>query len=99
MSADVTPSFDVSEAEQNAVDKVVRLILRFGLSVPAILFLESMRPLNFLGSQFMHIMSPAVHTLVPMAEWDHLAHLLEDRRGVEYLIRRIETAVEEKASG
>ena len=53
---------------QKAVDKVVRLILRFGLSVPAILFLESMRPLNFLGSQFMHIMSPAVHTLIPMAE-------------------------------
>ena len=83
-------SLNVTEQQRAAVDRLVRLISRFGLTTPAILFLESMRPLSFVGSQFMHVMSPAVTTLLPVAEWDHLAQLLEDRRGMEYVISQIE---------
>ncbi len=88
--------FQVTAPQAAAVDKVIRLITRFGLETPAILSLESMRPLAFVGSQFMHVMSPAVGMLVPHGEWDQLASLLEDRRGVEYVIRRLETQAEEK---
>ena len=81
---------NVTDQQQVAVERIVRLISRFGLTTPAILFLESMRPLSFVGSQFMHVMSPAVTTLLPVAEWDHLAELLEDRRGMDYVISQIE---------
>ena len=80
----------VTEAQAAAVKKMARLIVRYSLTLPAIMALESMRPLAFVGSQFMHVMSPAATMLLPFAEWDQVASLLEDRRGVEYVITVIE---------
>ena len=82
--------FVVSEAQSAAVQKMARLIVRYSLTLPAIMALESMRPLAFVGSQFMHVMSPAATMLIPFGEWDQVATLLEDRRGVEYVITVIE---------
>ena len=50
---------DVSDAQRAAVERVARFVVRFGLAVPAILALESVRPLSFVGSQFMYLLSPA----------------------------------------
>ena len=78
-------------AEQTeAIDRVARFVVRFGLTVPAVLWLESTRPLAFVGSQFMHVLSPSVTTILPVNEWDALAELLEERDGIELLIQRIE---------
>jgi hypothetical protein len=84
--------FEVTESQAAAVEKMAKLIARFSLTLPAIMTLESMRPLAFVGSQFMHVMSPAATMLLPFAEWDQVAHLMEDRRGVEYVITAIERA-------
>jgi hypothetical protein len=80
----------VTEEAAAAVDRVARFVVRFGLTVPAILALESMRPLSFVGSQFMHLLSPAISTMLSASEWDAMAALLEDRRGLDHLIGRIE---------
>ena len=80
----------VTDTQAAAVQKLIKLLDRFQLRTPAILALESMRPLSFVGSQFMHVLSPAVSMLVPMAEWDQLATLREDRRGIEYVINQLE---------
>ncbi len=85
----------VTPAQAEAVDRVARFIVRFGLTIPAILSLESMRPLSFVGSQFMHVLSPSIAAVLPPLGWDDLARLLEDRRGLEYVIRRIEQLDEE----
>ena len=63
--------------------------------MPAVLTLESMRPLSFVGSQFMHVLSPSVTAFLSGPEWDALAHLLEKRQGLEYVIQRIEALSEE----
>ncbi len=86
-----TFELEVTDEQAAAVEKFARFLVKFRLTVPAILALESMRPLSFVGSQFMHVMSPAAATLVPFSEWDEVARLLEDRRGVEYVITQIET--------
>ncbi|MEE2960909.1 MAG: hypothetical protein VYA34_09200 [Myxococcota bacterium] len=80
----------VNKAQAAAVEKMAHLVVKWGLTVPAILALESMRPLSFVGSQFMHLLSPVVGGLVPFAQWDEIAKLMEDRRGVEYVITAIE---------
>jgi hypothetical protein len=72
------------------VEKVSRFIGRFGLTVPAILALESMRPLSFVGSQFMHVLTPSIAVFLSVPEWEELARLLEDRRGLEVLVSGIE---------
>ena len=60
------------------------------LTVPAILALESVRPLSFVGSQFMYLLSPAVTTFLSQRDWDAMAGLLEQRSGIEYVLRVIE---------
>ena len=80
----------VTPQQAAAVDRVARFVVRFGLTLPAILSLESMRPLSFVGSQFMHMLSPSIGAALSSADWDALAGLLEDRRGVDVLIERIE---------
>jgi hypothetical protein len=49
-----------------------------------------MKPMSFVGSQAMLALSPFVNVLASRAEWDALQTLLEDRRGIEVVIRRIE---------
>jgi len=80
----------VSDLQANAVNQLARLIVRWKMTVPAILTLESMQPLSFIGSQFMHVLSPIATGLVPFPHWDEVATLLEDRRGVDYIVTTIE---------
>lgn len=89
----------VTEQQTAAADRVAAFIQRHGLVTPAVLYLESMRPLSFVGSQFMHVMSPAITTFLSTSDWDALAKLLEDRRGLEYLLTRIERTPEQVANG
>jgi hypothetical protein len=80
----------VTEPQVAAVDAVVKFIDRFGMQVPAILSLESMRPLSFVGSQFMHLLTPSLGAFLTVTQWEAMAALLEEREGLEYVIRRIE---------
>jgi hypothetical protein len=79
------------DAEQTeAVERVAQFLVRFGMAMPAVLALESMRPLSVVGSQFMHVLSPSVTAFLPSGQWDALASLLEEREGLDRLIERIE---------
>ena len=82
---------EISETQRQAVDKVSEFIVRFKLTIPAILTLESMRPLGFVGSQFMHVLSPSIGAFLSPHTWDEMAKLLEEREGIDYVISRIET--------
>ncbi len=81
---------EVSDEQRAIIERVSRFIIRFGLTVPAILALESLRPLSFVGSQFMYLLSPAVTTFLSERDWDAMAKLLEQRGGVEYVLQVLE---------
>ena len=95
-SGPVVPGLEVTPAQRDAVDRVARFIVRFGMTVPAILALETVRPLSFVGSQFMHLLSPTIGAFLTTTQWHDLATLLEDRRGLEYMLRRIEQIDEDR---
>ncbi len=95
-AVELVPGFAVPAEEDAAAEKVARFIVRWKLTVPAILSLEGMRPLSFVGSQFMHVLSPSITAFLSVDDWDRLARLLEDRRGLEHLIRRIELLDEQR---
>ena len=82
----------ISPGQQRAVARIVRFVTRFGLLTPSILALESVRPLSVVGAQSMHLLSPMAAVLSPMRGWDDLACLLDDRRGLDYLLNRLENA-------
>ncbi|MFN8176510.1 MAG: hypothetical protein U0167_01140 [bacterium] len=74
------------------LDRIAVAVVRWGMTVPAIFLLESSKPLSFVGSQFLHFLSPLAHSLLDATELDRLAALLERRETVEELIVRIEGA-------
>lgn len=96
-SADADPRRRSPEDEE-LLDRIAKAAVRWGMTVPAIFLLESSKPLNFVGSQFLHFLSPIVHSVLNARDLDRLALLLERRETVEDLIRRIEKAEAEAPS-
>ncbi|MEN0064438.1 MAG: hypothetical protein AAGA48_19985 [Myxococcota bacterium] len=92
----MTPE-EAQEAEL-AMDKVARFLVRFELTVPAILWLESLRPLARTGSQFMHLLTPAIGAFLPVNQWNALATLLEEPDGLERFVEHLEN-VDREARG
>ena len=86
-----TPSeFQPSDEQRQVADRICRELVRRRLATPALMFLEMSRPLNFLGSQLLHFLSPMLSGLTQSHGHRHLAAFLEHRGSVDYLCRRIE---------
>ncbi len=94
MPVETAPSTATLADPPPEVDALAERVVRFGLTVPAILFLESMRPMNLIGANALHFMAPVLDPLMPGLGVDELARFLERRDSVEALIR----AIEERAS-
>ena len=60
------------------------------MAQPALLFLESSRPLAGVGAAMMHFLQPFATVVVTPAKWSTLATFLERSGSVEYLCLRIE---------
>lgn len=87
--------YEITPQERDQlIEKLARLVQRFGMYTPAIFLLETGKELSWLGSQFMHLFSP-VMTLI-WGDFEKLAFLLEDKQNVERLIQRIEQLSEEE---
>jgi hypothetical protein len=69
---------------------VAARVVRMGLAVPAIFFLESTKPLSYVGSQVLVFLEPFVKSVLTVASYDRFVALLEDRSNIEKLLRRIE---------
>jgi len=76
--------------DDELLDRVAEGIASRRLSVPAIVFLESSKPLSFLGSQFLVFMEPFVKSFFTVRLYDRFVALMEDRDNIETLLRKIE---------
>lgn len=86
----VTPSEPLSEQDLELIGRIAGHIHRRGLAAPAILALQSVKPLNFLGSQVMIAMKPIVEMLISGEEYERFSAIIERRDGFEMFIERIE---------
>ena len=78
------------EQENAVLDKLARKTVEKGMAVPAILFLESVKPLNFIGSQVMVFFEPVVQTIFNFKDYDTFRSALEKRESIEILLLKIE---------
>jgi hypothetical protein len=76
--------------DQALFDRLARWIVERRMETPAILFLESSRPLSFVGAQAMHFFQPLASVLFATRDYERLAHLLEDRANLSLLLAAIE---------
>lgn len=67
-----------------------------GMVAPAILFLETFKPLAFLGAQLLWFAQPFLALGLSETDVRDLAQLIEESEGVEALIARLEASRSEK---
>ena len=72
------------------LERVADAVVKRGMAAPATVFLESVAPMNFLGSQALHFLTPILDLACKSSEIEHVAHLLERRDIVPRLIVLIE---------
>ena len=80
----------LSEEELAVLEKLAKFTIRKGMTVPAIMFLESVKPLNFIGSQTMVFFEPMIQAVFSIRDYNTLQTALEKRETLEILIRKIE---------
>jgi hypothetical protein len=85
-----TPPHDLTERQVILLDKIADRIIKYRMAMPAILFLESVRPLNYVGSQAMVFLAPVVHSIFSAREYDEIQQALEHRETISYFIDMLE---------
>jgi hypothetical protein len=83
-------SVEPNDAQKAVVDRLCQQVVARGLVMPALVFLESVRPLNYVSSQALTFFSPILSAIADPQACQHVAEFLEHRGSVEYLCRRIE---------
>ena len=79
----------LSEEERALMERLARLVVRRRMTAPALMALESTRPLSFIGSQVLAFAGPMLKLAFSPAEYDRLQGLLERRRSIDWIIEAI----------
>ena len=77
-------------SDKQLISQLAKKIVRHGLSIPAIFFLEMVKYLAFFGSQLMVFFGPIITVFISSHMYYRYAELLEDRANVEFLLTEIE---------
>ena len=77
------------------LERVAARVVELRLEVPAILTLESVRPLSFVASQAMIFFQPLVQALLRFSDYQRFAALAERREALETLTALIERRADE----
>ncbi len=79
-----------SDHEKELLDKLAKKVVYWKMTVPAIMALESVKPLNYIGSQAMVFFEPIVQSIFNLKDYDTLRQMLERRETLEMLLLRVE---------
>ncbi|MDD2889168.1 MAG: hypothetical protein PHE49_00825 [bacterium] len=88
----VQPEEDaLTPEEEGMLDNLAIGIRKRRFDVIAITFLESVKYLNFIGSQAMLFFEPIIDSVFPNEMYPKIRKILEKRCSIEYLIQKIES--------
>jgi hypothetical protein len=80
----------IPEEEDAVLEKTAKKVVQWRMAVPAILFLESVKPLNYIGAQAMVFFEPIIQTIFNFKDYDAFRAALERRENIENLLQKIE---------
>ena len=80
----------ISQSDKQLISNLAGKIVRHGMAIPAIFFLEMVKYLSFFGGQLMVFFGPIITVFIPSHSYYKIAELLEDRKNVEFLLVKIE---------
>lgn len=79
-----------SPEDEEKAKQLAQKVVDRRMALPAILFLESVRPLHFIGGQFLHFMAPISGLVVGKWDLDRVGDFLEHRGAVPFVIEEIQ---------
>ena len=88
-SAPLTPD------ETRVLERLAVRVVELRLEIPALLTLESARPLSLLAGQTMVFFEPLLQALFRFADYRLFASLIERREALDQLARMIETRADD----
>lgn len=97
MSGKQTPERVALDGQDEALLRsLAARVVGYRMEVPALLFLESVRPLNFIGSQVLVFFEPMVQTLFNWSQYDRFTRLMSERQNLDRLSRMIDDEADER---
>lgn len=83
-------SLAVTPRQAELVERACEEVVRRRMVTPAMIMLETGRPLHFVASQAIHFFEPIVGSLFDASDMREFANFLEQRGSVDYLVERLE---------
>ncbi len=80
----------INEEQEALLRKLAFIIAEKGMTSPTIFFLESVQPLNYIGSQVMAYLEPFLTFVIPRDHYNNIQKILEQRKGIDYFLTLVE---------
>jgi hypothetical protein len=91
-----TPAPEIAEADRALIDRLAARLVELRLETPAILTLETARPLSLVAGQALVFLEPIVQSLFALPDYHRFARLIERRECLAELVDRIEARAAER---
>ena len=90
------PSSPLSREDLELMERIADALVKRRLAAPAAMFLDSMGPMSFLGSQALHLLTPVIECALEGKDIERVARLLERRDTITRLVALIESKTSPK---
>ena len=87
-----SPYGPLTEEDLALLDRLAEKVVARRMAMPAILFLQSMRPLSGIGSQAMVFLAPFLTPLLNTETYNRIAEIMDRREGIMAMVGAIEAA-------
>ncbi len=78
------------EQADEMIARISKFIVNRKMAAPAIITIESLRPLSRIGSQLLHFLAPFAEIIFNAEEYQKFAILLEDQENIKKLVQKID---------
>lgn len=86
----------MAEIEEELTERIAQRVVGMGMGMISIVFLESLKPLSFIGSSILVFTRPIASVFFDTGTYDRFVALVEDRRNIDILVDRIEQLQNER---
>ena len=88
-----SPHGPLTDEDHALLNKLAAAIVRRRMGLPAVLLLQSIRPLNALGNQAMMFLRPFLSALFKKGNYDRMTDILDRREGIAALLEAVEAEI------
>ncbi len=86
----------MAEIEDDLAERIAQRVVGMGMGMISMVFLESLKPLSFIGSSILVFGRPIMSVFFDADAYDRFIALMEDRNNIDRLVDRIEQLQNER---